>query len=114
MRYVSTRGRAPEAGFADVLLTGLAPDGGLYVPADWPLLPPPAELDAAAGYADAAHRIIAPFVGDDIAPDALGRMCADSYATFRHPAVVPLVQIDDRQWLADPYAHPKPGRRRKW
>ena len=53
MRYVSTRGRAPELGFADVLLAGLATDGGLYVPAEWPLLPPAAELDAAGSYADA-------------------------------------------------------------
>ena len=52
VRYVSTRGRAPELGFADVLLAGLATDGGLYVPAEWPLLPTPAELDAATGYAD--------------------------------------------------------------
>ena len=52
VRYVSTRGRAPELGFADVLLAGLATDGGLYVPAEWPLLPTPAELDAAGGYAD--------------------------------------------------------------
>ncbi len=106
MRYVSTRGRAPELGFADVLLTGLAPDGGLYVPAEWPLLPSPAELDAAAGYADSAHRIVAPFVGDDITSDALGRMCAEAYAGFRHPAVVPLVQIDDRQWLAELFHGP--------
>ena len=41
MRYISTRGRAPELGFADVLLAGLATDGGLYVPAEWPLLPAP-------------------------------------------------------------------------
>jgi threonine synthase len=106
VRYVSTRGRAPELGFADVLLVGLAADGGLYVPADWPLLPPAAALDAAAGYAETAHRVIAPFVGDDIAPADLGRMCAEAYATFRHPAVVPLVQIDDRQWLAELFHGP--------
>ena len=106
VRYVSTRGRAPELGFSDALLAGLAADGGLYVPADWPLLPPAAELDAATGYADAAHRIITPFVGDDIAPDVLAAMCADAYATFRHAAVVPLVQLDDRQWLAELYHGP--------
>ena len=106
MRYVSTRGRAPELGFADVLLAGLASDGGLYVPADWPMLPTPAELDAATSYADTAHRVIAPFIGDDIGPDDLARMCAEAYATFRHPAVVPLVQIDHRQWLAELFHGP--------
>ena len=63
MIYVSTRGRAPELGFADVLLAGLASDGGLYVPAEWPMLPPPVELDAAVSYAETAHRVITPFVG---------------------------------------------------
>jgi threonine synthase len=105
-RYVSTRGRAPEIGFADALLAGLAPDGGLYVPAEWPLLPTPAELDAATDYADTARRIIAPFVGGDIAPDDLARMCDEAYASFRHPAVVPLVQIDHRQWLAELFHGP--------
>ena len=106
MRYVSTRGRAPELGFADVLLAGLANDGGLYVPAEWPMLPAAAELDAAGSYAATAHRVISPFVGDDIAPDDLRRMCEEAYATFRHPAVVPLVQIDDRQWLAELFHGP--------
>ena len=106
MQYVSTRGRAPELGFADSLLAGLASDGGLYVPASWPLLPSPAELDSAASYADIAHRVITPFVGDEIAPDDLRRMCHGAYATFRHPAVVPLVQIDERQWLAELFHGP--------
>jgi len=106
MRYVSTRGRAPELGFADALLGGLALDGGLYVPAEWPLLPQPAELDAATGYAEVAHRVITPFVGTDIEPTVLAAMCADAYATFRHPAVVPLVQLDDRRWLAELFHGP--------
>jgi threonine synthase len=106
MRYVSTRGRAPELGFADVVLGGLALDGGLYVPAEWPQLPPSAELDAATGYADTARRVIAPFVGTDIAPAELARLCSDAYAAFGHPAVVPLVQIDSRQWLAELFHGP--------
>jgi threonine synthase len=106
VRYVSTRGRAPELSFSDALLVGLATDGGLYVPASWPLLPPVAELDAARGYADIAHRVISPFVGDDIDADVLAAMCRDAYATFRHAAVVPLVQLDDRQWLAELYHGP--------
>ena len=61
MRYVSTRGRAPELGFADVLLAGLAPDGGLYVPSEYPAL---ADLGVAPDYASAAAAVMAPFVGD--------------------------------------------------
>ena len=106
MRYVSTRGRAPELGFADVLLGGLAVDGGLYVPAEWPELPSPDELDACATYADAAHRVIAPFVGAEIDPADLARVCDDAYAAFGHPAVVPLVQLDSKQWLAELFHGP--------
>jgi threonine synthase len=106
MRYVSTRGRADDAGFVDVLLDGLARDGGLYVPAEWPLLPPVAELDAAVGYADTARRVIAPFVGDDIDPPDLDRLCAQAYANFGHVAVVPLVQTDTHQWLAELFHGP--------
>ena len=106
MRYVSTRGRAPELGFADVLLAGLASDGGLYVPAEWPLLPAPDVLDAVGGYADVARLVMAPFVGSDIAPADLASMCEDAYASFRHPAVVPLVQLDHRQWIAELFHGP--------
>ncbi len=106
MEYVSTRGRGSASGFVDVLLGGLAADGGLYVPAAWPELPPPAELDSASGYADTARRVVAPFVGDDIAPADLARLCDEAYGAFGHPAVVPLVQIDDRQWLAELFHGP--------
>jgi threonine synthase len=103
VRYVSTRGAAPALGFADVLLAGLATDGGLYVPDAWPAL---ADLDGATTYAETAARIIAPFVGDDIARPDLDRICTDAYATFRHPAVVPLVQLDHRHWLMELFHGP--------
>ncbi|MDJ0769371.1 MAG: threonine synthase [Ilumatobacter sp.] len=103
MRYVSTRGAAPELGFADVLLAGLAGDGGLYVPAATPALP---GLTGVHDYADVAAAVVAPFVGDDIDADTLTRLCHEAYATFRHPAVVPLVQIDDRHWLLELFHGP--------
>lgn len=94
MRYVSTRGEAPALGFCDVLLAGLARDGGLYVPAHWP------KLDAAtiAGFAgrpyvDVAFTVLQPFVDGEIADADLKRMIVEAYGTFRHPAVTPLVQI---------------------
>ncbi len=103
MRYVSTRGAAPELGFADVLLGGLAVDGGLYVPAEWPRLPDLTGLD---DYADVAATVMAPFVGGEIDQLVFERICHDAYATFRHPAVVPLVQIDDSAWLQELFHGP--------
>jgi threonine synthase len=103
MRYVSTRGQAPELGFADVLLAGLASDGGLYVPTEFPPLP---ELDGVDGYAAAAAAVMQPYVGDELGDGVLERLCVESYATFRHAAVVPLVQIDDRQWLLELFHGP--------
>lgn len=103
MRFVSTRGRSPELGFTDVLLGGLATDGGLYVPERWPELP---DLDAARSYVDAAAAVMAPFVGDDLPGDELRAMCTDAYASFRHAAVCPLVQIDDHHWLLELFHGP--------
>jgi len=103
VRFVSTRGDAPELGFADALLAGLAIDGGLYVPASWPVLP---DLSAASGYAEAAATIMSPFVQKDFDADTLTGICADAYATFSHPSVVPLVEWGDNQWLLELFHGP--------
>ncbi len=103
MRYVSTRGQAPELGFADTLLAGLAIDGGLYVPAEWPRLP---TTEPGAGYAANAAAVIAPYVGDELHRDALEEICVAAYATFAHPAVCPLVQIGDDEWLLELFHGP--------
>jgi threonine synthase len=103
MRYVSTRGDAPELGFSDVLLAGLASDGGLYVPERWPTLEQPTE---ARTYAERAVEVMLPFVEPDIDEAMLTKLCNDAYATFRHPAVVPLVQIDHRQWVLELFHGP--------
>ena len=103
MRYVSTRGAAPELGFADVLLAGLAVDGGLHMPAVWPALP---DLTGLSDYADVAAAVMWPFVDGEIDRVVFDRICHDAYATFRHPAVAPLVQIDDSQWLQELFHGP--------
>ena len=92
-RYISTRGEAPALGFCDVMLTGLARDGGLYVPESWPQLSSGA-IAALFGrpYWDVAVEVIRPFVGGEISDAELGRMANEAYASFRHPAVVPLRQ----------------------
>jgi threonine synthase len=96
VNYISTRGEAPALGFADVLLAGLAADGGLYMPETIPTLTA-AEIAVFAGhsYAEVAERVIAPFIGDEIGRDDLRAMIDAAYATFAHRSVAPLRQIDD-------------------
>ncbi len=107
MKYVSTRGEAPELGFEDVLLTGLARDGGLYVPDQWPTLTPD-ELRGLRGasYQDVAYAVTAKFIGDAVPEAELREMIAGAYATFGHPAVTPLKQMDANQWLLELFHGP--------
>ena len=107
MRYVSTRGAAPALGFDDVLLAGPASDGGLYLPDAWPRLAP-GEIAALAGlsYAEAAVRMMQPFLGGRIAADAFEALVGESYAVFGHPAVAPLVQLDSNLWLMELFHGP--------
>lgn len=107
MRYFSTRGEAPVLGFSDVLLQGLARDGGLYLPETWP------EFDAEkiasfAGrpYADVAFEVIQPFVGNEIPSNELRKMIDESYAGFRHEAVTPLVQIAPNAFVLELFHGP--------
>jgi threonine synthase len=105
--YISTRGEAPTLGFCDVMLAGLARDGGLYVPELWPQLAPEA-IAALAGrpYWEVAVEIVRPFVGGEISDADLGRMANDAYATFRHPAVVPLDQTAPNQFVLELFHGP--------
>jgi len=107
VRYVSTRGTAPVLGFGDVLLTGLARDGGLYVPETWPSLSPD-QWRALRGrpYAEVAVAVMLPFLGGAIDRDGFTRLVADAYAGFSHRAVTPLVQIDERQWVCELFHGP--------
>ncbi len=103
-KYVSTRGDGPRS-FTDVLLTGLAPDGGLYVPKNWPKV----KLGKLAGYAytDVAYHIIKPFVGDEIPDAALQEMIIEVYEQeFGHSAVAPLVQIGPSTFIMELFHGP--------
>ncbi len=107
MRYVSTRGEAPPLGFVEVMLAGLASDGGLYVPESWPQIDP-RTIASFAGrpYAEVAVEVIRPFVGDAISEAELGRMAREAYDSFRHPATVPLVQIGPNQFVLELFHGP--------
>jgi threonine synthase len=94
MRYVSTRGDAPALDFVEVMLAGLARDGGLYVPERWPAL----DAKTIAGfagkpYAEVAVEVMRPFVGESLPEADLARMAREAYGTFRHPATAPLIQL---------------------
>lgn len=107
MRYISTRGKAPALSFSDVLLAGLAEDGGLYLPETWPSFSL-SEWQAMRGlpYPELAARVLAPFVGDDIDESTLRRLCAQAYAGFDHPAIVPLTQVEDGLFVQELFHGP--------
>ena len=110
MPYISTRdGRVPalRLSFEEVLIHGLAADGGLYVPEAWPRLDR-AALDALAGrsYAEIAAAVTEPFLEGAIAPAAWRRMVAEAYHGFGHAAVAPLKQLDADLWLLELFHGP--------
>ena len=107
MRYISTRGAAPPLAFSEVLLTGLARDGGLYVPEDWPRFSGE-DIRALAGltYSEAAFRVMAPFVVDDIGAQTFAELVEDTYAGFSHPAVAPLKELRPNEWLMELFHGP--------
>ncbi len=107
MDYISTRGRAPALGFEDVTLAGLASDGGLYVPREWPSLSRD-EIAGLAGksYVETAVTVMRPFVAGALDDDALRALCTEAYGRFGHDAVVPLVQLDARHWLMELFHGP--------
>ena len=100
MRYISTRhgsqGDPAPIGFEDVMLAGLARDGGLYLPAEWPQLSK-AEIAALKGlpYAEVAYRVMRPFVGDAFDEATFRRLIGQAYASFETPEVAPLKPLGD-------------------
>ena len=107
MKYISTRGQAPTLNFEQVLLTGLASDGGLYVPERLPTFTRDEIADMAElNYPELAERIIAPFVDDCIPAEDLRQLIHDTYAVFRHNAVAPLTQIAHNQFVLELFHGP--------
>jgi threonine synthase len=107
VKYVSTRGSAPVLTFDDVLLTGLARDGGLYVPETWPqLADEQLRSFASMPYADVAVEVMWPFVDGTIERDVFESIVHEAYATFRHPDVVPLVELGDGVHLLELFHGP--------
>lgn len=107
MRYVSTRGQAPVLSFDDVLLTGLARDGGLYVPESWPAFAP-ADIRKLRGlsYGELAIEIMTPFIGDALSAEEVRALVMETYGGFDHGAVAPLKQLDRGDWLMELFHGP--------
>lgn len=107
MKYISTRGSAPILSFEDVLLTGLASDGGLYVPETLPTFTAPQiAAFASLSYAELAYEILYPFVAENIPSTDFKSMLEETYAEFNHKAVAPLHQLDKQEWVLDLFHGP--------
>ncbi|MCU0838602.1 MAG: threonine synthase [Rhodospirillales bacterium] len=107
VEYVSTRGGAPRLAFADVVLAGLASDGGLYVPAAWPRLSA-TEWQALSrlSYAELMARVLAAFAAPDVGEAELAALAADAYRDFDHPEVAPLAALGDDHFLLELFHGP--------
>ncbi|MEZ5779076.1 MAG: threonine synthase [Paracoccaceae bacterium] len=107
MRYVSTRGAAPTLTFGEAMLTGLARDGGLYVPETIPVLAPD-EIGALGGlgYEEAAFRVMRPFVGDTFSDVEFRGAIDAAYRSFGHAARAPLVQLQPNHFLLELFHGP--------
>ncbi|MDF1619297.1 threonine synthase [Pseudothioclava nitratireducens] len=107
MRYISTRGAAPVLTFSEAMLTGLARDGGLYVPESVPQMSAD-EIAALAGlsYEEVAFRVMKPFCGESFSDDELKGAIARAYAGFGHVARAPLVQLAPGHFLLELFHGP--------
>lgn len=108
-RYISTRGPGAPQSFTDILLAGMAPDGGLYIPEKWPILDR-ALLGHLSGlpYAEVAMQVMKPFIGDDIPATALASIISDSYdsSVFDHSTIAPLIEVGPNAWLLELFHGP--------
>jgi len=107
MKFISTRGEAPALSFEEVILAGLASDGGLYVPEKLPSFSAEKIASwAGLGYEQLAFEIIQPFIDGEIADDDLKRIIAKAYSQFSHDAIAPLVQLDQNEWVLELFQGP--------
>lgn len=107
VNYISTRGSAPTLSFEDTLIAGLASDGGLYVPDEYPSF----DRDTIASwqslsYQELAFEVMSPFVGDAITAEDFKRLIGEAYSTFRHPAIAPMVQLGQNEWVLELFHGP--------
>ncbi|MEM8800039.1 MAG: pyridoxal-phosphate dependent enzyme, partial [Pseudomonadota bacterium] len=107
MQYISTRGQASTVDFEGATMAGLAPDGGLYMPAEWPRL----EKAVIAGfanmpYAEIAASVLAPFVQNSLDDEEVRTLCETAYGQFHHAAIAPLKTLGHDLWLMELFHGP--------
>lgn len=105
MRYVSTRGEVPPLAFSQAVATGLAPDGGLYLPEKLPYLAPYFPQWEKLSYADLAKAFFRVFA-NDIDAEQLDEHVEDAYSRFDHPDIAPLRRLDDRTQVLELFHGP--------
>lgn len=107
MKYISTRGRAPTLSFEEAMLTGLARDGGLYLPESIPVMRAE-DMRALEGvsYEEAAFRVMRPFIGDAFTDEEFRGIIARAYAGFGHAARAPLKQLNSGHFLLELFHGP--------
>ena len=107
MKYISTRGEAPVLGFSDALLAGLARDGGLYLPETYPQFSAE-DIRNLRGksYVEIALKVLSPFVDGEIPAAEFEKMVRESYGSFRHDAVCPLVQTGANEFVLELFHGP--------
>ena len=98
MKYISTRGDGQEVSFETACLAGLAPDGGLFTPVEYPRIEP---MKKGESYTSLATRILSAFAGDTISADTMSELVEKAYASFAHQSVTPLFQIGPDKWLLE-------------
>jgi len=107
MKYISTRGEAPVLGFSDALLAGLARDGGLYLPQEYPQFTADQIRDLRGkSYVDIALAVLTPFLNGEIPQADFERMVREAYGSFRHDAVCPLVQTGANEYVLELFHGP--------
>lgn len=107
VKFISTRGEAPHLGFRDAVLTGLAADGGLYLPESWPHWSPDAIRELRGkSFAQTAVTVMWPFVEGEIERETFEAIVAEAYGTFRHEAVCPLVQTGANEFVLELFHGP--------
>ena len=107
MKYISTRGGGQPKSFEEVILTGLAPDGGLYVPEKLPQFSIQEIASwSTLSYQELALKVISPFVDGAIPEQDLEQLIAKSYATFRHDDIAPLVKTGSNEWILELFHGP--------
>ena len=102
MKYVSTRGGGQPKNFDEVILTGLAPDGGLYVPNSIPRFSI-SDIEAwkKLSYKQLAFEVMQPFIGDCIPEEDLINLIDTAYSSFNHSATAPLTQTGHNEWVLE-------------